>query len=102
MVKDNAYKIDLPGEYGVSCTLNVAELKPYYPNDLLENLRANSFQQGEDDVPMEDHDDGQPQEVLTSREIQEVHKVMRNQLEDQVSYYLVLSSKISNLLTLVS
>ena len=57
---------------------------------------------GEDDVTMEDHDDGQSQESLTYREIQEVHKVMRNQLEDQVSHNPTLSSTISNVLTLVA
>jgi len=50
-VSDNAYKVDLPGDYGVSCTFNVADLKPYYEDDHLENLRANSFLEGEDDVP---------------------------------------------------
>ena len=50
-VSDNAYKVDLPGDYGVSCTFNVADLKPYYEDDNLENLRANSFLEGEDDVP---------------------------------------------------
>jgi len=57
-INDNAYKVDLPGEYGVSCTFNVADLKPYFDDDNLENLRANSLQQGEDDAPMK----GQPKE----------------------------------------
>ena len=39
----NAYKVDLPGEYGVSATFNVADLSPYYdPNDDLPSLRSNS------------------------------------------------------------
>ena len=80
----------------------MADLKPYYEDDLLENLRANSFQQGEDNVPKEDHDHGQAQERPKSKEIQEVLKVMRNQLEDQVSYCPVLSSASSNFLTLVA
>ena len=42
-INDNAYKIDLPGEYGVSCTFNVADLKPYFDDDHLENLRVNSL-----------------------------------------------------------
>ena len=29
-INENAYKINLPGEYGLSCTFNVADLKPYY------------------------------------------------------------------------
>jgi len=57
---------------------------------------------GKDDVPTEDHDGGQSQEPLTSREIQEEHKIMRNQLEDQVSYNSILSSTTTNLFTLVA
>jgi len=53
-VNDNAYKIDLLGEYGVSCTFNVADLKPYFEDDKLENSRENSFLEGEDDVIMYD------------------------------------------------
>jgi len=48
-VNVNAYKINLPGEYGVSCTFNVADLKPYFEDDKFENLRANFFLEGEDD-----------------------------------------------------
>jgi len=51
-VSDNAYKVELHEDYGLSCTLNVADLKPYFEDDNLENLRANSFLEGEDDVPM--------------------------------------------------
>jgi len=28
-INDNAYKVDLPGEYGVSAMFNVANLSPY-------------------------------------------------------------------------
>ncbi|KAJ0505917.1 putative nucleotidyltransferase, Ribonuclease H [Helianthus annuus] len=50
-VNDNAYKVDLPGEYGVSATFNVADLRPYYDeDDELPSLRTNFVQPGEDDV----------------------------------------------------
>jgi len=51
---------------------------------------------------MEDHDDGQSQELPKSKEIQEVLKFMRNQLGDQVSYSPSLTSVSSNFLTLVA
>ena len=101
-ISDNAYKIDLPGEYGVSSTFNVADLKPYYDDDKFENLRANSLQQGEDDAPMEAHDEGQSQEMPKLKEVQEVLKIMRNQLKDQGSYFSVIPSKRLTFLTLVS
>ena len=62
-INDNAYKINLPREYGVSCTFNVEDLKPYYVDDKFENMRANSLQQWEDDAPMEDHEERQSQEM---------------------------------------
>ena len=52
-INDNAYKVDLPEDYGVSCTFNVSNLKPYLTDDKLQNLMANSFLEGEDDVPKE-------------------------------------------------
>jgi len=49
-INDNAYKVDLPGDYQVSATFNVSDLSPYEDDDTLSNLRANFVQQGEDDV----------------------------------------------------
>ena len=47
-VNDNAYKVNFPGDYGVSTTFNVADLSSYLEDEHLANLRANSPQQGED------------------------------------------------------
>jgi len=41
-INDNAYKVDFPGDYGVSATFNVAELSQYLDDNYLEDLRANS------------------------------------------------------------
>jgi len=41
-VNDNAYKVDLPGDYNVSITFNVKDLTPY--------LRTNHFQPRANDV----------------------------------------------------
>ena len=50
-INDNAYKLDLPGEYGVSATFNVANLSPFAAGDGLD-LRTNHFQEeGNDENP---------------------------------------------------
>ena len=49
-INPNAYKIDLPREYGVSATFNVADFSPYLDEeDEVPSLRTNSSQVGEDD-----------------------------------------------------
>ena len=45
---DNAYKIDLPGDYGVAATFNVGDLSPYLEDDELLELRS---------IPIEDRED---------------------------------------------
>ena len=46
-INDNAYKLDLPGEYGVSASFNVSDLSPF---DVGDDLRTNSSQEGENDA----------------------------------------------------
>jgi hypothetical protein len=49
-VNDNAYKVDLPGDYNVSATFNVKDFTPYLDDDDDFDLRTNHFQPGADDV----------------------------------------------------
>jgi hypothetical protein len=61
-INDNAYKVDLPGEYNVSGTFNVADLSPYITdsdNDTSEveetdgevtDSRTNLFLGGDNDA----------------------------------------------------
>jgi len=44
-INDNAYKVDLPGEYNVSATFNVSDLSPYDAGDRWANHKVN----GEED-----------------------------------------------------
>ncbi|XP_075657334.1 uncharacterized protein LOC142627371 [Castanea sativa] len=46
-INDNAYKLDLPGEYGVSASFNVADLSPF---DVGDDLGTNPSQEGENDA----------------------------------------------------
>ena len=47
-INDNAYKLELPPEFGVSPTFNIADLKPYLGEDEFES-RTTPFQEGKDD-----------------------------------------------------
>jgi hypothetical protein len=48
-INDNAYILDLPAEFGVSTSFNVADLKPYAGEDEELPSRTTSVQEGEDD-----------------------------------------------------
>ena len=48
-INDNAYKVELPTDFGVSPTFNIADLKPYLGEDDEISSRTTSFQEGEDD-----------------------------------------------------
>ena len=48
-INDNAYKIDLPGEYGVRATFNITDLSPFDFDKGL-NLRLNPFEEEGNDA----------------------------------------------------
>jgi hypothetical protein len=56
-VEENAYKIELPREYGVSTTFNVSELSPYKENEENIDSRASPHQPWESDMGMSNKDD---------------------------------------------
>jgi hypothetical protein len=49
-VNDNAYKVDLPGDYNVSATFNVKDMTLYLDDIDDTDLRTNHSQPGADDV----------------------------------------------------
>jgi len=48
-INDNAYKLELPPEFGVSPTFNIADLKPYLGEEDELESRTTPLQEGEDD-----------------------------------------------------
>ena len=82
----NAYKIDLPGEYGVSATFNVADLSPYYDkDDQFPSLRSNSNQSEEydGDHPLEPSEDQGThlRDPTNSKEVKEVHAMVQEAIK---------------------
>ena len=101
-INDNAYKVDLPGDYGVSCTFNVADLSPYFDDEPLENLRSNSSQQGEDDAPLVAQGEQQGNHQSQPKEVQQV-LVTIGELQSGAGLFLLKwASKSGHLVTLVT
>jgi len=48
-INDNAYKLELPPEFGVSPTFNISDLKPYLAEEDELESRMTPIQEGEDD-----------------------------------------------------
>ncbi|KAL2505668.1 Uncharacterized protein Adt_21289 [Abeliophyllum distichum] len=49
-INNNAYKLDLPGEFNVSTTFNILNLSPF---DVGDDSRSNLFKEGGDDASHE-------------------------------------------------
>jgi hypothetical protein len=48
-INDNAYKLELPPEFGVSPIFNISDLRPYLGEEDKMPSRMTSMQEGEDD-----------------------------------------------------
>jgi hypothetical protein len=48
-INDNAYKLELPPEFGVSSSFNISDLRPYFGEEDEMPSRTTSMQEGEDD-----------------------------------------------------
>jgi hypothetical protein len=48
-INDNAYKLELPPEFGVSLSFNISDLRPYLGKEDEMPSRTTSMQEGEDD-----------------------------------------------------
>ncbi|WVZ90251.1 hypothetical protein U9M48_036567 [Paspalum notatum var. saurae] len=83
-INDNAYKLELPPDCGVSPTFNISDLRPYMGEEDEVELRMTLIQEGEDDEDITTHDPSNP-----SIDIQEsITRARAKQLNLQVSSFL--------------
>jgi hypothetical protein len=87
-INDNAYKLKLPPEFGVSLTFNISDLWPYLREEDDVLSRTTSIQEGEDDEDINTSDT-----TIPSIELQ--RPIMRSwtqQLRHQVNSFLCSSA----------
>jgi hypothetical protein len=59
-INENAYKLDLPGDFGVSPIFNITDLKPYLRKEDEVESRMTQMQEGEEDVDINTSDISTP------------------------------------------
>jgi hypothetical protein len=62
-INDNAYRLDLPTDFGVSPTFNIADLKPYLGEEVELDSRTTQMQEGENDEDIHTTDTSMPIQV---------------------------------------
>jgi hypothetical protein len=93
-INQNAYKLDLPADFGVSPTFNIVDLKPYLGEEDELESRMTQMQEGEDDVDINTSDTSTPTHNQISGPIT---RARVRQLNNQVSSFLVsYSSYLDN------
>jgi hypothetical protein len=86
-INDNAYKLDLPLEFGVSPTFNISYLRPYIREEDEVPSRTTSIQEGEDNEDITTSDT-----TIPSIELQGPITRSRAQLCHQVNSFLCSSA----------
>jgi hypothetical protein len=93
-INENAYNLDLPADFGVSPTFNIADLKPYLEEDDELESRMSQMQEGEDDVDINTSNTSTPTHNQISGPITQARA---RQLNNQVSSFLAsYSSYLDN------
>jgi hypothetical protein len=87
-INDNAYKLELAPEFGVSPTFNISDLRPYLGDEDEVPLRTMSIQEGEDDEDITTSDT-----TIPSIELQgSIMRSRAQQLRHQVNSFLCSST----------
>src|SRR2546421_270667 len=83
-INDNAYHLDLPGEFNISHTFNVADLSPYDAGDSV--LRSKPLEEGGNDVNT--HSDPEPPTVLEGPMTRSKSKQLRKRFNAAVQAHI--------------
>jgi hypothetical protein len=93
-INENAYKLDLPADFGVSPIFNIADLKPYLGEEDELESRTTQMQEGEDDSDINTSDTSTPTHNQISGLIT---RARARQLNNQVFSFLAsYSSYLDN------
>jgi hypothetical protein len=92
-INENAYKLDLSTDFGVSPTFNIADLNPYLGEEDELESRMTQMQEGEDDVDINTSNTSTPTHNQISGPITQAHA---RQLNNQVSLLASYSSYLDN------
>ena len=84
-INDNTYKLELPPEFGVSPTFNIADLKPYLGEEDELESRTTPLQEGEDDEDISPMLTSDTPSVVTHGPLT---RARARQLNQQVSSFL--------------
>jgi hypothetical protein len=79
-INDNAYRLDLPTNFGVSPTFNIANLKPYLIEEVELESRMTQMQEGENDEDIHTTDTSMPIQVPISVPITRARALQLNHL----------------------
>ena len=96
-INDNAYKLDLPADFGVSPTFNIVDLKPYLgEKDELES-RTTPIQEGEDDEPIAPSDTSN---TTNNPQVKQdpITRARARQFDHQVNSFLNIHASLDGLL----
>jgi len=87
-INENAYKLDLPADFGVSPTFNIADLKPYFGEEVELESRTTLMQEGEDDEDINTIDTSTPPPTPSPTPSGPITRARARQLNHQVSSLL--------------
>jgi hypothetical protein len=95
-INDNAYKLELPADFGVSPTFNIADLKPYLGEEDELESRMTQMQEGEDDEDILSTDTRIPPTTQHAEQVIEgpITRARARQLNHQVNLFLGLPTNV--------